>query len=133
MNLLSKIFTGTVVLVVAGCALGPVATPEADVKARAEANWKERISGNFQDAYKYTAPSFREEVNYDQYRSSFGSSVRWVGADVLSIVCEPQKCVAKMSVEVSSPVPHQFSGSLTTRVDEIWVLEGGQWWLLPKR
>ena len=124
---------GVVVLWGSGCAVGPVAAPEAEVKARVEASWQARLAGKFEDAYKYAAPSYRQEVSFDQYRSSFGGATRWVAADIISIACESQKCLVKMSISVPSPVPQQFSGNISTRIDESWIFEENQWWVVPKR
>lgn len=133
MKLVKVLGASWLAVFVAGCAQFPVASPEVQVQARAQASWKARLAGNFEEAYQFTEPSFRQEVSYEQYRNSFGGATRWVGADIVSVTCDQQKCLVKMSIVVPSPVPHQFSGNITTRVDESWVFADGQWWVVPKR
>jgi Tfp pilus assembly protein PilP len=118
---------------VAGCAAVQPSTPELAVKQRATERWKLLVSGEIKRAYEYTAPSYRAITSYDTYSKGMGSVATWVGAEVLKVECEtPEKCTARVKIEAKPLVNVRYKGTITSGVDETWLLEGGQWWLFQK-
>jgi hypothetical protein len=114
------------------CAVAPPKTPEQIVGERAAARWQSLMQGKFEDSYKMHEPEFRKNNTFEQYDASTGKSLPWVGAELFRVKCELEKCDARFSVSVPSPIPNRFSGNITTVVDEVWILVDGQWWLQPR-
>ena len=83
-------------------------------------------------AYTFLAPSYRKLVGVERYESSFGTAVAWKSVEVVGVSCEPEKCTARVKIESQPVVPTLFKGTITTHVDEEWLLEDGQWWLYQK-
>ncbi len=117
-----------VVLLAAGCAnLGSV-KPEDAVKQRAENYWKARAAGQVDKAYALTSPSYRRVHTFDQFKMQFGNAAGIRGASVVKVDCEPEKCMVRTKVETTPALMGVSVGTIATHLDEIWLLEDGQWW-----
>jgi hypothetical protein len=116
----------------AACATGPGAPPEVLVKERALARWNALIASKLEDSYKLHAPSYRAVISFERYRATIGGSMQWTGAEVIKVECEAEKCAVRLKIDANSPVPMRFKGTLSTGVDETWLLEDGQWWLFQR-
>lgn len=112
-----------------GCAnFGAPATPEELVMARAQQRWNHLIKGDYKEAYGLFSPSYRGLQSFDRYRASLGAG-GWKTAEAKRAVCEPEKCVVTLKIELELPMGKQFGGIIPTYLDETWVLEKQQWWL----
>ncbi len=111
----------------AGCATlsGP---PEKVVEQRAGEYWKARIAGDYATAYKLSTPSYRQLKTLDQFRMQFGPAVSVQDAEVASVACEPQKCTARMKISAKPALIGVKLGTIPLYMDEVWLLEDGQWW-----
>ena len=117
-----------VVLLAVGCAsLGSV-KPEDAVKQRAEAYWKARAAGQVDKAYALTAPSYRKVRTLDQFKMQFGNTASIKGVSVVKVDCEVEKCTVRTKVEAAPALMGVSVGTIATHLDEIWLLEDGQWW-----
>ena len=117
---------------IAGCAGLSPAKPEDAVRQRATARWQALIGGNVEQAYGLLAHSYRAVTPLSRYKGSFGGAVTWVSADVFKVDCEPEKCTARVRIDFQHPLAAKVGGVLSTHIDEIWLLEGNQWWLFQK-
>jgi len=118
---------------VAGCAaLGPQAAEDA-VKARASARWAALLKYDFDAAYAYMAPGYRAVMSVEKFKARQGSAVRWTGAEAVSAACpEVVKCVVQVRIQAKPFLGRKFGDTITTHVEETWLLEDGQWWLFQK-
>ena len=116
----------------AGCAnLMVPASPEVAVKDRAQQRWQALIGNDFAKAYTFTAPSYRALVSAENYRKNFGPG-GWISAEAVSANCDAEKCTVKLKIELTSPMGTRFGSTIGGYVDETWILEDRQWWLLQK-
>lgn len=115
-------------LITAGCAVIAPITPEAAVVQRASAYWKARQAGQIDKVYALTAPSFRQVHTLDQFRQQFGAATTVKQVEVAHVTCESEKCVVRLKLGVSPALPGLKIGTVDTYLDEIWLLEDGQWW-----
>ncbi len=117
---------GTAIFVVACTSLGTL-SPEQSVKIRAQARWDAVISGNWEVAYGFTSPGYRESVDLFGYRSRLSGLIKFKSAEVVSVVCqEVDSCKAKVRVTFAT-LDGGF-GDATTFVEERWLLDKGEWW-----
>ena len=117
-------------LTLAGCASLDGGNPEAQVTQRANERWKHMVAKEFDKAYAYSTPAFRDVVTPEAYRGRFGPAVNWVGAEVVRVNCaEPAKCVAVVRLDYSPLLGRSKAQTYSTHFDETWLLEGGQWWI----
>lgn len=120
-------------MVAATLALGACASlgnsnPEAQVTQRANERWKHMVAREFDKAYAYSTPAFRDVVTPESYRGRFGPAVKWVGAEVVRVNCpEPAKCVAVVRLDFSPLLGRASGQTYNTHFDETWLLENGQW------
>lgn len=124
------ILTGLAVTVLAsGCATGP-ATPEDAVRARAQARWDALIGGKLEQAYGYLSPASRALVPFERWRAGIGGMATWKGAKVFSVKCgHPDRCTATIKVTYEPVLRRSALGTIETSVEEVWLLDAGQWWL----
>ena len=120
------------VVLLTACASFKPKTPEEIVKERATARWQAMIPRDFAKAYTFLAPSYRKIASAERYESSFGTAVDWKSAEVVAVNCEAEKCTVRIKIVSQPIVPTLFKGTITTSVDEEWLLEDGQWWLYQK-
>lgn len=116
------------VLLAAGCAGMGAAKPEDAVKQRAETYWKARAAGQVDKAYELTTPSYRKLRTLDQFKMQFGTGAAIKGVSVVKVECEPEKCTVRTKVEAAPALMGISVGTIATHLDEIWLLEDGQWW-----
>ena len=115
-----------------GCAsLQPA--PEETVRKLAIQRWQALLAGKFDQAYEFATPAFRKLRTVDFYRANRSAvPVKWVSAEVLRVDCEPQRCSVKIKL-ISKPIMPGFNKlNLETSLDEVWILEDGQWWMFEK-
>lgn len=117
-----------VVLFAAGCASLGASKPEDAVKQRAEAYWKARAAGQVDKAYELTSPSYRKVHTFDQFKMQFGNGASIKGVSVIKVDCEAEKCTVRTKVEAAPALMGISVGTIATHLDEIWLLEDGQWW-----
>ncbi len=115
------------VLALVGCAtLG--GTPEESVAKRADEYWKARVAGQVDKAYTLSTPSYRKLRTAEQFRMQFGTGVTVQGADVVKVTCEAEKCTARMKISVKPALAGLKLDTMAVYLDEVWLLEDGQWW-----
>lgn len=126
--------TLSVVLTLSACAsLGGGGNPQEQVRQRANERWQALVKGEISRAYSYNAPGFRAVVTQDGYRNRIGSSVTWLGAEVIRVECpEADKCTAVVRIDYKPVMMRQNNDKFSTHVDETWLLEDGQWWFFQK-
>ena len=124
-------FASVVVLTFGGCA-SIKSTPEDTVRERAKQRWVALMSGDTQRAYDLTTPSFRSVSSFNSYKAKFGNAVNLLATEVVSVSCETEKCTAVVRVDARPLLGGGFGNTLTTHVDETWLLEDGLWWFFQK-
>ena len=131
-----RVALSSVVVVAAllsGCATFGAAAPEQSVQERSAARWKALIAGDLRAAYGYMLPSYRAVRSYEHYTGSIGGAAQWLGAEVVRVQCESgEKCTARVKIDAKPIAPTPYRGTISTGVDETWLLEDGQWWLYQK-
>ena len=127
-RLVSTPIVAAAVLLAAGCASLGAAKPEDAVKQRAEAYWKARAAGQVDKAYELTTPAYRKVHTFDQFKMQFGNGASIKGVSVVKVDCEPEKCTVRTKVEAAPALMGISVGTIATHLDEIWLLEDGQWW-----
>ncbi len=125
------LFTSLAAAMVAlsGCAAFAPLTPEQAVEKRALSYWKARIAGDYDKAYTLSTAAYRNVKSAQQFRAQFGAGANVLSAEVYKVTCEEQKCNARMKL-TAKPIAIQLKlDTISLYLDEIWLLEDGQWWI----
>lgn len=123
-----------VVWVLAACASAPPATPQEQVRARAQARWDAYIAGRFEQAYAYLSPASRAMLPYQRWRGAIGNLTTWKSAEVDTVTCETSdKCIVRVKVQHEPLLLRGKLGTISTALDETWLIDEGQWWLMHAR
>ena len=127
----------TAAAIIAGCAgtASKPATPEAQVRARAEARWDALLKREWLDAYGYFTPGHRSTVGEDVFIKKMREKrIKWEQARVLNATC-PQERVCEVKVEVDY-LMHQPLRAVdlhrgTRSWTETWIRVRDQWYYRP--
>ena len=115
-------------LALSGCAALSPSTPEQVVQKRATDYWKARVAGQVDKAYALSTPSYRKLRTEAQFKMQFGAGVNVEGAEVTKVSCEAEKCTTQVKLDVKPALAGMKIGTISTYLDEVWLLEDGQWW-----
>jgi len=121
-----------------GCAAQPQtpASAEEAVKARATAQQQARLENNFQLAYTFTSPGYRETHPYKFYLGRMGTVIKRRGFEVKSVSCEGDVCSVLVNLEYSYAglaAGASKDAVMKRELTEKWIRADGEWWLVPDR
>lgn len=119
---------GALMVAASGCAMLSPKTPEQIVTSRATEFWDARRAGNFEKAYAFSTPAYRKLKTAQDYKLQFGSGVAVNSAEVNKVACEPQRCDVQMKLSVMPALMGIKMQAVDTYLNEVWLLEDGQWW-----
>lgn len=112
-------------------------SPEKYLTKRAEARWTAMISGQWEQAYAYFTPGYREASSLEGYRQSMlGRRVSWTGARVKKVECsDAERCLVGVEVDYSliGGMPGVANVSSQHYSEETWLRLGGEWYYLPAK
>jgi len=118
------------VTLAAGCATtgsltadSPAQVKQDAVKVRAQARWDALIRQDFDAAYQYLSPAFRDTTSLAAWKSRF-RPVGWRKAEVDSVACEGEVCEVALRLTYDA---RQMTG-IVTPIREKWVMQKGQFW-----
>jgi len=123
---------GLLVLVastITGC--GEPKTPEQIVAERAQARWDALVAGDFESAYHFATPAYREVIDAVGFQQRHGGQASWLGAQVRGVECDTDACEAMVRLKIRSPLPPRGS-EVETDYTERWLVEDGEWWIFLK-
>lgn len=106
--------------------------PEEEAGRRALERWQALIQGDFEKAYGYLSPGYREVTSFTIYRSHIGEAVRWKDATLEGISCADTVCDVTITVnyQYTAPPVGEYKGEKFLK--EKWVRVDDKWWFLPK-
>lgn len=112
-------------------ACGGPAEPEQTLEERVMARWQHMIERDFEAAWAYYTPGFRQTTPQLDFARDMGRRpVRWTAARVVGKECEEEICQVDVEVEyraVGAP-SGQSQMRLTRTIEDQWVFLDGQWW-----
>ena len=111
------------------CGLGVAGALDAEttVQNKALERWNLLIEADFEQAYRFLSPAYRQAVPYRVYRKSIGGAVQWLSADVQSSQCDTDTCQVKVKINYHTNI-RGYDYNLTKLFDETWILVDGDWW-----
>ncbi len=99
------------------------------LRARAEGRWAALIAGDFDKAYEFETPAYRELYNARQYRAKYGAGLRWQQAKVVGMEPKsPEVVTVTLEIDYSFHVSGQGMMDNKGLVTETWLWVDGQWW-----
>lgn len=123
---------GALLFGMSGCAVLAPKTPEQQVAMRAAEYWKARQTGDFDKAYAYATPAYRKVKTAKVYQQQFGAGAAIKDSEVAKVACAPQRCEVQMRLSVLPILLGIKIRPIDAYVDEVWLLEDGQWWLFQE-
>ncbi|MDS4030829.1 MAG: hypothetical protein RKO66_12240 [Candidatus Contendobacter sp.] len=99
------------------------------LRVRAEGRWVALIAGDFDKAYEFETPAYRQLYNTRQYRARYGNGLRWQRAKVVGM--EPKSPgVVTVTLEIDYSFHVSGQGMMDNKglVTETWLWVDDQWW-----
>ncbi|PLW86300.1 hypothetical protein [Halioglobus japonicus] len=104
------------------------------LELRVEERWRARIAHDWEKAWEYTSPAYREVFPKHLYVKKFSYTANWelTGLEVTNY--DPSAAVASVVVRVMSSPTKQTSaaakaiGAMPRELHERWILVDGEWW-----
>lgn len=126
-----------VIATISGCVSVPPTSQDGKIEdvvaKRAGERWGYVIKGDYVKAYDYFVPSVKSVKTIESFTGSFGRGLRLESAEPVSVLCsEVDRCVARYKIGAVVPV-RGFTNQIVYReIEEIWLLESGQWGYFEK-
>jgi len=107
--------------------------PAEVVEERAQARWQAMVARDFQGAWEYYTPGFREQMTAVEFEGEMARRpVQWTDAEVFEVNCadDEPRCEVRVRVDYQAQAAVPGVGMLKSKsgVTEIWLQIGGEWW-----
>ena len=118
----------------AGQGTNNTSASQEQLQIRAEERWRARIAHDWEKAWEYESPAFREVFPKQLYVKKFSYTANWELTGLEVIEYDPDAAVASVVVRVMSRPTKQTSaaaralGAMPRELHEKWVLVDGEWW-----
>lgn len=127
----SFVLSGVLLLCVVSCA--PPQPAEELVFERASARWALLRDGDYEAAWEYHSPGFRQGISAEAYaRDAAVRQTAIVDATVVEVACEPESARCEVKTELSYRLlagPASLRGLKSRRIiSERWIYIGQNWW-----
>ena len=106
------------------------------VEERAQQRWDHVVAREFEQAYQFFSPGYRETTPLHEYMIDVLSRpVRWVEAEVIGASCLEDVCRLSVAVTYQPAAgPGHFRQLQPTRtIEERWIRVDGVWWYTVNR
>ena len=118
------------VVLLVGCrSEGPTETLEE----RAQARWDLVLARDFEAAWEYLTPGYRQTTNrFDYARDMAGRPLRLLSAEVVGTECEEDLCKINVLVGYRAVGAPAGMGQmrLSREIEETWIWLDGAWWFV---
>ena len=107
------------------------ASPASDAYDQANVAFQER---RFDEAYELMSPGYRQTMAKDLYLKTMKDRpVKWTGVSFLAATCEPEVCSVRLTIDAEFKMPVMRVGTVEVQdiVTENWVLNDGEWYMVP--
>ncbi len=109
-----------------------------DIDAKAVARWQALIDNDYEKAYQYIAPSYRQLEDLATYRMRIQTAqlnIQWNNAEFIDKKCSDDACTVNLSINYTYKFSRRAFGeaSAATPIEESWIKDGGTWYYLPKK
>lgn len=113
-------------------AAGPM--PEEAVEQRAVKRWELLIDKQFEQAYDFLSPGYREVRSKEDYvKIMRGRPLQWTRVHFRKADCQADACSVDLEVHAEFEMPVLRAGTVETLtvLTENWIFDGGTWYLVP--
>lgn len=135
LNKLANLFSCILLAVLLGGCADTVSEPEESVEERIESRWAHLIERDFESAWGFYTPGFREANSHDMFATDMlQRPIRWTSAELIGVECEELACDALVRVTYRvAGLRHGMDRlEVPTTVEERWVFLDGNWWYLSR-
>jgi len=116
-----------------GCATSASSRPATEVVLeRAQSRWAALLKRDWALAYSYLSSGYRATVPLDRYGNQFSGPLQWEAAKAHSAECEGQRCVVTVEITFKLLLSGHRDRVSSTFLEEVWLLEDGQWYKFEK-
>lgn len=113
-----------------GCATVNKSSAEY-VQERANLRWQALIKKDWNAAYQFELPAYRQAHDVSQYMAKFGKTLQWKSVKVDDAVINASSETADVALTLTFDVVMPGAGKIETHneVRERWLKQDNEWWL----
>lgn len=121
-------------LVLTGCSLSGNTLPvEQQVEKRVSEQMNAFINEEYEKAYSYMSPGYREKKSFPEFGSDFAGMVDLLEFEILSVDCQEERCQVSVKRKQNMPdfIAETTSGEpfpFIVVTKQTWVFNKGQWY-----
>ena len=109
-----------------------------DIDAKAVARWQALINSDYEKAYQYIAPSYRELedlLTYQMRIQKAKQNIQWNDVQFLGKECNEDACTVRLNINHTYQFSRRAFGEATANreIEENWIKNEGAWYYLPKK
>ena len=120
-------------LALLGCAtMQNMAVNDTEIlRARANLRWQALLKRDWDGAYAYELPAYRNTHDVKQFSSKFGSKVLWKEAKVTTVDITKDSSLADIKVLIKYEIMMSDGEILASdkTANERWIKQENEWWL----
>lgn len=102
------------------------------LQQRARARWESLIRQDWQSAYSFEPPAYRETYNLAHFKSRYGTSVSWKTIKIKAVELKTEYDIATVRLDLGYQflMPGAGVTKSTKPLVERWIKKNQQWWYL---
>lgn len=132
-TLLKLTIIGSMLFLLAGCNTKETVD---DIDKKAIDRWQSLMSGDYEKAYSFLAPSYRQLENLSSFSNRMNTAqlhITWNEVNFKNKQCEPEVCEVNIDMTYTYKFPKRSMGEskATTQVKESWIKSNDKWYYLP--
>lgn len=109
-----------------------------DIDSKAVARWQALIDNDYEEAYQYMAPSYRELedlMTYQMRIQKAKQNIQWNEVEFVGKECHEDTCTVRLNINHTYQFSRRAFGEATANreIEESWIKDGGAWYYLPKK
>lgn len=115
---------------IAGCSAVNKSSAEY-VRERANLRWQALIKKDWDAAYQFELPAYRQTHDVGQYMAKFGKTLQWKSVKIDSAVVNAESNTADVALTITLDVMMPGVGNMQTNseIRERWLKQDDEWWL----
>ncbi|MEQ1637935.1 MAG: hypothetical protein ABL903_14720 [Methylococcales bacterium] len=99
---------------------------------RASSRWQALLKKDWEAAYQFELPAYRQTHNIDQYKAKFGTTLLWkmFKVDTVTIHAETNTADVALTLTYDFTMPGTGVTEGSSQINERWMQQDNEWWMV---
>ena len=102
------------------------------LQERVELRWQALIKKDWNAAYQFELPAYRQTHAVSQYQAKFGSTLQWksIHIDAVAVNAETDTADVRLTLVYSFSMPGFGLTEGNSQINERWMRQDNEWWMV---